>query len=155
MKETFLPVRLQTTWLLTEARRVKEVLGSLPWLHLPRARAAVPGVVSWRARAVPVVDLAVFVPGLTQMKPAEPRDRTLIADTGGGMLALPVDAANEVVDVSLDAVQPQHATHCRVSVAEVIVRGEPMALLDWDMLVSELFSERGLGAERSAAPRIS
>lgn len=150
MKETFLPVRLQEAWLLTEAWRVKEVLGSLPWLHLPRARAAVPGVVGWRARAVPVVDLAAFVPGLTRLRPSEKRARTLVCGAAEGTIALPVDAATEIVTLSLDSVQSQHATNCTVAVAEATVGEQPMALVDWDMLVSELFADRGFGAERSA-----
>ena len=97
MAAHLLPILLESSWYLVETGPVREVLGSEPLLPLPRARAELPGVVVWRGRAVPLIDVArvLGVAGTS----APQRARTLIVSHEQGMAALPVDAAREVKSV--------------------------------------------------------
>lgn len=98
MNTALLPVQLQDTWILLDAPIVREVLGRQPWLRVPQATSAVPGVCVWRGRAIPVVDLAYIV-GLGSTDP-ETYTRTLIVEQQLGLAALPVHAV-QVVRFSL------------------------------------------------------
>lgn len=150
MGQSLLPIRLQNTWLLLGAEHVEEILGPLQCLRLPRAKDSVPGIVSWRARAVPVVDLAAFVPGVSFIGASEPRNRTVIVSAETSTLALPVDGASEVESIELDAARPLHAVTCHIAAAEIDLRGRLMMLLDWDALLAKLFEERSAGGSEDA-----
>jgi chemotaxis signal transduction protein len=92
-----LPILLESSWYLVETAPVREVLGAEPWLPIPRARAELPGVVVWRGRAVPLIDVARVLGVAGASTPQ--RARTLIVIHEQGIAALPVDAAREVKSV--------------------------------------------------------
>ncbi len=140
MTSSFLPAKLDTMWLLIDAPAVLEVVGAVPWLRLPRAQRAVPGVVAWRAQAVPVVDLSAFIPGAAA---GEARARTLIVRVGQSTIALPVDAVTEVVHVPPEAMRIPHAVQSEIAAGETDVQGHLMALIDLDALVRRLAGEEG------------
>jgi chemotaxis signal transduction protein len=140
MTSSFLPAKLDTMWLLIDAPAVLEVVGAVPWLRLPRAQRAVPGVIAWRAQAVPIVDVSVFMPGLT---PGEARARTLIVRVAESTIALPVDGVTEVVHVPAEALRIPHAVRSEIAAAEADVQGQLMALIDLDALVRRLSGEEG------------
>jgi chemotaxis signal transduction protein len=126
--------------MLLDSNPIEEILGALPWLSLPHARAAVPGVLTWRARAVPVVDLAAFVPSLTVLEPSRPRLRTLIVRAGEGRLALPIDGASEVKKVSVETIRPKHVIACELADAEAELETTVMMVVEWEAVVQRLFA---------------
>lgn len=71
---------------------------------VPRAPAAVEGVVNLRGQVIPVVDLtrqlqdAVFEPTTLS--------RIIVAEGEGGLVGLAVDAANEVASIPASSIQP-------------------------------------------------
>ncbi len=140
MTHSLLPARLDTVWVLLDAVGVQEVVGTVPWLRLPQGHRGIPGVIAWRAQAVPIIDLAAFIPGLVA---GEPRSRTLIARTGESTIALPVDAVTEVVQVAKEELRVPHAVTIGIATAEAEVQGRLMALIDLDALVRRLSGEGG------------
>jgi chemotaxis signal transduction protein len=140
MTSSFLPTRLDTQWFLIDAPAVLEVVGRVPWLRLPRTQRAVPGVIAWRAHAVPIVDLSAFTPGAAA---GETRPRTLIVRVAESTIAMPVDAVTEVVHVAPEALRMPHAVKSTIAAAEAEVQGQLMALIDVAALVRRLSGEEG------------
>jgi chemotaxis signal transduction protein len=141
-----LPVQLDSSWFLIEAHHVREVLGAEPWLPIPRARAELPGIVVWRGRAVPLVDIA-HVLGVTSGK-AQARARTLIVHHDRGVAALPVDAAREVRTIADEALRPVHAALTPYATRELDEDGAIATLIDVGALLSDL--DRASGAHDDA-----
>jgi chemotaxis signal transduction protein len=140
MTPSYLPARLDTMWVLIDAAGVLEVVGAVPWLRLPRAPRTIPGVIAWRAHAVPIVDLAGFIPGVAH---GQPRDRTLIVRLAQSTIGVPVDAVTEVIQVPPEAIRVPHAVRTEIATAETDVHGELMALVDLEALVGRLSGEEG------------
>lgn len=140
MTTSYLPARLDTMWVLVDAAGVLEVVGSVPWLRLPRAPRAIPAVIAWRAQAIPILDLAGLVPGVAH---GQPRERTLIVRASGSTVGVPVDAVTEVISVAPEALRVPHAVRPEIAAAETDVQGQLMALVDLDALVSRLSGEEG------------
>lgn len=145
MKQALVPIRVEARWVLIEARLVREILGAQAWLPIPRARRELPGVIAWRGRAVPVVDLAVWFDA-RPLALREARARTLILDHDAALVALPIDAAREVMTVSNDALAPLHATDAPYATAELEVEGTPMPFVDLAALLDELGRSLDAGA---------
>src|SRR5581483_5863374 len=137
---SFLPAKLDTTWVLIDAPGVLEVVGTVPWLRLPRAHRAIPGVIAWRARAVPIVDLSSFLAGASS---GEPRSRTLIIRAAQSTIAVPVDAVTEVVQVPPEALRVPHAVRTEIATAETELQGELMAVVDLNALIARLSGDEG------------
>ena len=85
------PARVGQTWILLDAEIIREILGAQPWLPIPGARAEMPGVIAWRGRAIPVVDLAAPF-GVERLGAGEARPRTLIAGVADSIVAVPMKA---------------------------------------------------------------
>jgi purine-binding chemotaxis protein CheW len=137
MSIALIPVRVQAEWLLVEAALVQEILGAQPWLSMPHARRELPGVVAWRGRAVPLVDLAAVL-GVGSLAPQESRPRTLIAQTERGFLALPVDEVREVQSLSPDQIREAHAVERPFAPTEADLKSTVMPVLDLTSLVTTL-----------------
>ncbi|HEY3352291.1 MAG TPA: chemotaxis protein CheW [Polyangia bacterium] len=127
---TFLPVRLGDLWLALGAAEVQEVLGARPWLPIPGASGGVPGVLSWRGRAIAVVDLGVVTGAAAPLRPDETRPRIVVLRLGTTTLALPVEGVREVIEVPAEAVRPSHVTRPRCSTTEVELAGTVAAIVD-------------------------
>ena len=140
MTTSYLPARLDTMWVLIDSAGVLEVVGAVPWLRLPRAPRTIPGVIAWRAHAVPIVDLAAFMPGVAH---GEPRDRTLIIRVAQSTIGVPVDAVTEVIQVPPEALRVPHAVPPEIATGEADVQGQLMALVDLEALVNRLSGEEG------------
>jgi chemotaxis signal transduction protein len=145
MSIALIPVRVDTEWLLLEAALVQEILGAQPWLSMPHARRELPGVVAWRGRAVPLVDLAAVL-GVGSLAAQQSRPRTLIAETERGFLALPVDEVREVQSLSSDPLREAHALERPFAPTEADLQGTVMPVLDLASLVATLS-----GAARSGS----
>lgn len=142
MKQSLLPIKLETRWALIEARLAREILGALVWLPIPKARRELPGVVAWRGRAVPLVDLGAWF-GLPQLAPGEARARTVIVEHEGGLVALAVDAVREVRHVEAEALVPVQVSSTPYASAELDADETIMPLLNLRALLAEL----GAGGE--------
>jgi len=141
-----LPIQLDTSWFLIEAHHVREVLGAEPWLPIPRARGELPGVIVWRGRAVPLVDVARVL-GVSNAG-AEGRARTLIVHHDRGVAALPVDAAREVRAVAREDLRPVHGAPVPYATRELDEDGAVSLLIDVNALLSDL--DRASGADDDA-----
>jgi chemotaxis signal transduction protein len=137
MSIALIPVRVETEWLLLEAALVQEILGAQPWLSMPHARRELPGVVAWRGRAVPLLDLAAVL-GVGSLAAQETRPRTLVAETERGFLALPVDEVREVQSLSPEQLREAHAVERPFAPTEADLQGTVMPVLDLASLVATL-----------------
>lgn len=100
---SFLPVRLGETWLVLEARFVREVSKAIAWLPIGGAPRGFPGVLAWNGRAVAVCDLATVLEiDAAPLSAGELRARTLIVALDDDVVALPVDGAREAFTASDD-----------------------------------------------------
>jgi chemotaxis signal transduction protein len=136
MRLHLMPIELGARWYLVEARLVHEVLGAEPWLPIPRARAELPGIVVWRGRAVPLVDLALMLG--TGAEPANQRARTLIVRHEQGAAAFAVDGAREVRTVTEDRLRAIPHQALPYSRRELDDDGTSLPLIELDALLSEL-----------------
>lgn len=82
---------------------VVEVLHAVRIVALPGAPAAVEGAINLRGTAVPVFDLRQRF-GL-ERRPLTPQDRLVIMSSGGRSIALRVDHALDLVEVSSEDLQ--------------------------------------------------
>ena len=96
MSASFLPVRLGGSWLVLEARFVREVSKAIAWLAIGGAPRGFPGVLAWNGRAVAVCDLAsVLELDAAPLAAGEHRARTVLVALDDDVVALPVDGARE------------------------------------------------------------
>lgn len=141
MAAHLMPILLEATWYLVETEALREVLGAEPWLPIPRARAELPGVVVWRGRAVPLIDVARVL-GVTAGG-APQRARTLIVNHEHGMAALPVDAAREVKSVPEARLVPTQGEVVPYATRELDEEGTVMPVIDLDRLLTDLYRVTG------------
>jgi chemotaxis signal transduction protein len=132
-----LPARIGQAWVLLSAEIIREVLGAEVWLPIPGARAEMPGVIAWRGRAIPIVDLAAPF-GLTRLGSGEARARTLIASLADGIVAVPVDAAREVHGFTTSEIRPVNVTSLPYAVAEAELFERVLAVIDLPRFVAEI-----------------
>lgn len=137
MSVPLIPVRLESEWLLLHANLIQEVLGAEPWLSIPHTRSELPGVIAWRGRAVPLVDLGAVL-GLGALTPKMSRPRTLIGEVDRGFVAIPIDEAREVQILASDQIREAHAVPRPHSVSEADIQGVVMPILDLSSLVASL-----------------
>jgi chemotaxis signal transduction protein len=142
MSGSFLPIELEATVFLIDADLVHEVLGAEPWLPVPRARPELPGVVAWRGRAVPLVDLGRAL-GLVAAGPRTARARTLIVHHERGVLAIPVDSAREVRAIPDELLREAHVSAHPYAARELDEAGTVMAVIDLETLLVDLESASG------------
>jgi len=141
-----LPIQLEANWFFIEAHHVCEVLGVEPWLPIPRSRAGLPGVIVWRGRAVPLVDLGNLL-GVAKGA-AQSRPRTLIVRHARGVAALPIDAAREVRRIPGEALKPVQGGLLPYGTRELDEQGEIVTMIDLEALLSDL--DRASGANGNA-----
>lgn len=150
MPRHFVPIQLATDWLLIDAGCVREILGAEPWLPIPRARQELPGVVAWRGRAVPLIDLGRAL-GLDEVARTEARARTLIIQHERGVAALSADAAREVRAIDESALREVHSVAHRYAVSEVDTGGAVMPVVDLKALIDDLLRAAGRGSDAELA----
>jgi chemotaxis signal transduction protein len=136
-----LPILLEASWYLVETGPVREVLGAEPWLPIPRARAELPGVVVWRGRAVPLIDVARVL-GVTGASTPQ-RARTLIVSHEQGMAALPVDAAREVKSVPEARLVATPGELVPYATRELDEEGDVTPVIDLTRLLNDLHRVAG------------
>jgi chemotaxis signal transduction protein len=137
MMRALVPARIGQAWVLLDAEIIREILGAEVWLPIPGARAEMPGVIAWRGRAIPVVDLAAPF-GVERLNTGETRARTLIASVAESIVAVPVDAAREVHGFSTTQLKPVSVTTLPYAVAEAELFERILAVVDLPRFVSEI-----------------
>jgi chemotaxis signal transduction protein len=137
MMRGLVPAKLGQAWVLLDAEIIREILGNEPWLPIPGARAEMPGVIAWRGRAIPVLDLAAPL-GSERLRNGETRARTLIASAAESIVAVPVDAAREVHAFSTTELRPVSVTHLPYAVAEAELFERILAVIDLPRFVAEI-----------------
>jgi len=141
------PAKIGQAWVLLDAEIIHEILGTQVWLPIPGARAEMPGVIAWRGRAIPVVDLAAPF-GSEGMPVGQTRARTLIASVAGSMVAVPVDAAREVHAVAEAELRPVNLTQLPYAAAETELFERIVAVIDLPRFVAEISSGAAPELER-------
>jgi purine-binding chemotaxis protein CheW len=136
--------------------KVREILEYSGLTRVPKAPAAVRGVINLRGRVVPVVDLA---PGFG-LPPARTDGRPCVviveaeAEGGASVVGLLVEAVSHVVDLGPDDVRPAPAfgTSARLEHVLGIVRRDDrfLVLLDIDRALSS--AERAQPAVETPSP---
>ena len=156
MMRALVPARIGQAWVLLDAEIIREILGAEVWLPVPGARAEMPGVIAWRGRAIPVVDLAAPF-GVERLNTGETRARTLIASVADSIVAVPVDAAREVHGFSTTQLKPVSVTTLPYAVAEAELFDRILAVVDLPRFVSEILggatvelSREGMGNHATA-----
>ncbi len=137
MMRALVPARIGQAWVLLDAEIIREVLGAEAWLPIPGARAEMPGVIAWRGRAIPVVDLAAPF-GFERLSAGETRARTLIAAVAESVVAVPVDAAREVHAFSTIDLKPVSVSTLPYALAEAELFERILALVDLPRFVGEI-----------------
>lgn len=137
MHRSLVPAKIESIWVLIDAHFVSEILGAEPWLPIPDARPELPGVVAWRGRAIPLIDLASPL-GLKPLASRQARERTLIVSVLQSAAALPVDAAREVHDFDAQELRPLHVRSLPYASAEIDAAGTVMAVVDLERLIRDL-----------------
>lgn len=138
-----LSVQVAEQWLALEARAVVEILGAQPFIPLPDATAETPGVLSFRGRAVTVLDLAVLAPDVQPARTliggsGRPRRRTLVVQEAECLLAMPVDVVREAVEVRAQDLRPRYVTRHRFATEEVELNGLLMPVLALSKVLAAL-----------------
>jgi chemotaxis signal transduction protein len=140
------PAKIGPAWVLLDAEIIREILGGEVWLPIPGARAEMPGVIAWRGRAIPVVDLAAPF-GFERLNAREARPRTLIAAVADSIVAVPVDAAREVHAFSSAELKACSVTQLPYASAEAELERRVLAVIDLPRFVQEILG--------GAAPELS
>lgn len=131
------PILLGARWLLVRAEVVSEFLPTTPWLAVPGSTPLVPGVMTWRGRAIPVLDLPRAL-GLGAIAPQDECSRVMIVEHGVGAVAFPIDGAREVRSISEQEVRPQHASSSPYAMGEVVDPDRVMPLIDLNCLLGDV-----------------
>jgi chemotaxis signal transduction protein len=133
------PTKIGQAWVLLDAEIIREILGSEVWLPIPGARAEMPGVIAWRGRAIPVVDLAAPF-GLERLSAGEARARTLIASVAESIVAVPVDAAREVHAFGSSQLKAASISPLPYAAAEAELFERILPVIDLRRFVTEISS---------------
>jgi chemotaxis signal transduction protein len=137
MQTDVIPIRLGSTWVLVRAMMVSEFLSRTPWLPVPGSSPLLPGVMTWRGRAIPVLDLAKALQ-LGAITPLDEYARAMILDHALGAVAVLVDGAREVMPIADEDVHPPHVTRTPYTVGEVATHDSVVPLIEVDQVLREL-----------------
>ncbi|MET0591637.1 MAG: chemotaxis protein CheW [Polyangiaceae bacterium] len=135
-----LPVQVQSVAIAIDARHVHEIMSPQAAVLLPGARAAIPGVMAYRGRAVGLFDFAGVAEGLAPLADTTKRPRVLVIQVAGNTLAAPVDAVREVREVAAEALLPPRLTSQQFSAAEVEIDGQVMPVFDFTAFLASVSS---------------
>jgi chemotaxis signal transduction protein len=136
-----IPALAGSTWFVLDALVVQEVLGSRSWVPLPHAPPETPGVLSWRGRAVAVLDVRAYLAGCEPLGAGATSPRTLVVLGEGCTLALPVEAVREVHEVKPSDIRPAGTVSAMIK-EEVVVGGTTMPRIDLEAVLERLLGSR-------------
>ncbi len=137
MNKAVVTFRLGQRWLMVRAPMVREFLASTTWLSVPGSTPLMPGVMTWRGRAIPVLDLARAL-DLGTLSPLAQNARVMVLEHAAGAVAVPVDAAREVTSVAEEDIRPPHVAAVPYSVGEVDGSDAVIPIIEIERLLREL-----------------
>lgn len=123
-----LPLQLGDVWIAIDPTLVQEMLGARSWVRVPGAMPQLPGVLSWRSRAIAVLELGDLL-GLGGRASGTPA-RTVVARVADCTFAFFVDTAREVRTIDAAAIGPPHAVSGRFVTQELSLDNKVMPLVD-------------------------
>jgi len=123
-----LPLQLGEIWIAIDAGIVLELLGAKTWMRVPGASPQLPGILSWRSRAIAVLDLReTLALGGT---PTNPPPRTVVAQVDDCTFAFFVDVAREARVVDPEQLRAPHVVTGRFVTHELALDGRVMPIVD-------------------------
>lgn len=131
-------VGVQSLDVVIRAELVREVLGVSRWVEVPGARLELSSVMVWSGRAVAVLDLARFHPGLIALGAADSRPRCLVVTAGSVTLALPADRVSEVWKTHDDNLKDRQLSKFELARSEVVQESQVFPLFDPELLLARL-----------------
>ncbi|HEY5959341.1 MAG TPA: chemotaxis protein CheW [Polyangiaceae bacterium] len=137
MKTDVLPIRLGDFWILVRAEIVSEFLSSTAWLSVPGSTPLMPGVMTWRGRAIPVLDLPRAL-NIGAIAPLDMCSRVMIVEHAVGAVAVPVDGAREVTTLSNTEIRAPHVSTTPYTVGEVDGPDAMLPLIEIDQLLRDV-----------------
>jgi chemotaxis signal transduction protein len=139
-----IPAMAGSTWFVLDALAVQEVLGMRTWVPLAHASPETPGVLSWRGRAVAVLDVRPLLGAGELLAKGTTCARTLVVQGEGCTLAIPVDAVREVHEVNPSDVRPFEDAAEMIHDA-VVVGEKTMPRIDLGAVLERLLREPAEG----------
>ncbi len=136
MKTDVVPIRLGKNWILVRAEIVSEFLPSIRWLSVPGSTPLLPGVMTWRGRAIPVLDLPRAL-NLGAIAPLDECSRIMVVEHAVGAVAVPVDGAREVKTLTNDEIRPPHVSTMPYTAGEVDGQDAVLPLIEIDQILRE------------------
>jgi chemotaxis signal transduction protein len=131
-----LPLSIAGAWVALDAARVAAIIGASTPVPIPGLPPFVPGVIAFRGRAVPALDLGALLGAAPPLGPGEGRARTVVLDLGGdrrgggaSLLAVPADAVREVVEATRGEILADGGAPPFVE-GRVLLFGAPAPILD-------------------------
>lgn len=137
MKTDVVPIRLGKHWILLYAATISEFLPETPWLSVPGSTQLLPGVMTWRGRAIPVLDLRRALQVGT-ISPLDEYSRVLVLNHELGAVAVPVDGAREVRTLDSGAIRPPHVAQMPYAIGEVDSANEVLPVIEVDQILKGL-----------------
>lgn len=137
MKRSVIPIRLGSSWIVVHAGMICEFLSETLWLSVPGSTPVVPGVMTWRGRAIPVLDLPRAL-NLGSISPMDPAPRVAIVEHSMGTIAVPVDGAREVMTLSDEEVRPIHVSTMPYSSGEIDGPDAVLPVVEIDQILRDL-----------------
>lgn len=131
-----LPLQLDDHWLALPASAILEIRGAQPWVPIPAAPQATPGVLAWSGRAIAVLDLGAVLRVAAPLQPGQTRPRVLIARLQRATCAVLAHAVQEVAETP--ELRPLHATRLRLCVGEVLLHDRYLPVLDLPAVEKEI-----------------
>lgn len=133
------PFRIDESWLAVEAELVREILSGQPWIPIPGASAALPGVTAWRGRAIAVLDIAAATGVGQPLTPDTGLPRLMVLEVDGCTAALPVDSVREVFPLAEEEISTSNAADNPVLLSrEAHVGDDVILLLDVQTMFKDL-----------------
>lgn len=123
------PICLGDKWVLVRAEVVSEFLPNTPWLPVPGSTPLIPGVTTWRGRAIPILDLLRAL-DLGAIAPLDARARIMVIECGLGAVAVPVDSAREVITLKDEELRPPHVSSTPYTTGEVDGKDSVLPLIE-------------------------
>jgi chemotaxis signal transduction protein len=137
MKTDVVPIRLGKHWILVRAEIVSEFLSSTPWLSVPGSTQLLPGVMTWRGRAIPVLDLPRAL-NFGAIGPLNECSRVMVVEHAAGAVAVPVDGAREVKTLADSDIRSPHVSTTPYTAGEVDGPDAVIQLIEIDQILREV-----------------
>jgi chemotaxis signal transduction protein len=137
MKTDVVPIRLGDSWVLVRAEIVSEFLPSTPWLSVPGSTPLLPGVMTWRGRAIPVLDLPRAL-NMGTISALNECSRVMVVEHAVGVVAIPLDGAREVRTLADDDIRPVHVSTTPYTAGEVDSADAVLPLIEIDQVLREV-----------------